>query len=236
MITPTRLSEIEAHADEGGTFQAGIVQELIGHIRALSVKPEDAYPTSFCPGDPNENGTGFIGIAMTTAQEHTADEKTLDAACWAICPYLQHMQNVDTKGLSDCKCHHCPSIETSYGESGTRACRAIAEEAVEPVLDALYPARAETVQAKPVVDEEALGRIAVDLIDAVAKHLSDGRTPLRTAFCQAIRPYIRTTEPVSVALEKCVNEVRIYRGNTAFTDSDLAKAVLKAVGVKFNED
>ena len=32
-ITETRLSEMEAHADAGGTFQPAIVQELIGHIR-----------------------------------------------------------------------------------------------------------------------------------------------------------------------------------------------------------
>ena len=47
LISESRLSQMEAHADEGGTFQAAVVQELIGHIRALSAllstQPNEAY-------------------------------------------------------------------------------------------------------------------------------------------------------------------------------------------------
>src|SRR4051812_7944839 len=47
MLTPARLSEMEAHADAGGTFQAGIVQELIAHIREMGEWQDIAtVPTS----------------------------------------------------------------------------------------------------------------------------------------------------------------------------------------------
>ncbi len=69
-------------------------------------------------------------------------KKQLDKACWALCPYLTHIDRLQfdmaRSGLKDCKCEKCPEWEIMEGDKVTRGCRGMAQEAVEPVLKVLF--------------------------------------------------------------------------------------------------
>lgn len=47
------------------------------------------------------------------------------------------------------------------------------------------------------VDEEQLGHLASKLINVVQGHIASGATPLRTAICRVLRPYLKQQQPVS---------------------------------------
>lgn len=59
-----------------------------------------------------------------------------------------------------------------------------------------------------------------------AKAIADG-------IYEAIRPYLRTTEPVSVSLEECTERVRWFNVCGLSQSELIAKAVLDAAGVKY---
>ena len=81
---------------------------------------------------------------MTRPDTNSERNKELDAACWAICPYLTHIDRVH-RGIAstfrNCTCKRCPQWEMLDEEKVQRACRAVSEEAVKPVLSAIRKLR-----------------------------------------------------------------------------------------------
>ncbi len=67
----------------------------------------------------------------------------LDLATWAICPYIKHVDRTHydctdpNSSLDNCHCEQCPEWEEDDGQKFRRGCRALAQEAIEPVLAAL---------------------------------------------------------------------------------------------------
>lgn len=70
------------------------------------------------------------------------------------------------------------------------------------------------------------------IVDAIRYDDSSCADPVAKSkrVIQAIKPYLRTTDPVSVSLEKCMDAVNgVQFGNTR----EAVKAILDAAGVKY---
>lgn len=129
----------------------------------------------------------------------------------------------------------------SMGDASTRKDEDSEEKRFTPLSKGVEtsPASSDPREMR-YVDEEKLGQIAVELIDTVATHISDGRTPLRTAFCKALRPYISAPMPVMIDLDAAARA--LWQGSVPWNNCteqhknhwrDMAKACAEAWGFRW---
>lgn len=82
-----------------------------------------------------------------------------------------------------------------------------------------------------MVDEKHIRDLMVEAAKRIPLDMQYKTSAQIDAMLAAIRPYLRTTEPASVSLEKCALEIAKHQG-VSFREQ--AKAVLEAVGVKYD--
>lgn len=88
----------------------------------------------------------------------------------------------------------------------------------------------------PVVDENELAILSTTLVNVIADHAHNSKEPLRTKLCRHLRPYLRTPEPVTVSLMKCINAATEVDKSPFAAYRSIAKAVLESAkeqGAKF---